>query len=123
MGTDRARCLPRLHPPFPCRGAVRLLNPSPVRGGRILLSRGFSPEQSIQTITAEHCTVVLGVPTLFQMWRESPAYRDADFRHIHFFINGGAYCPPELMDAWRKEKNVVFRQGYGLTEVGPNCFP
>jgi fatty-acyl-CoA synthase len=26
------------------------------------------------------------------------------------------------MERVRAEKNVVFRQGYGLTEVGPNCF-
>ena len=26
------------------------------------------------------------------------------------------------MAAWREAKAVVFRQGYGLTEVGPNCF-
>ena len=26
------------------------------------------------------------------------------------------------MHAWRKKKNIIFRQGYGLTEVGANCF-
>jgi fatty-acyl-CoA synthase len=26
------------------------------------------------------------------------------------------------MDRWRKAKGVTFRQGYGLTEAGPNCF-
>jgi fatty-acyl-CoA synthase len=26
------------------------------------------------------------------------------------------------MASWRAEKGVVFRQGYGLTEVGTNCF-
>ena len=26
------------------------------------------------------------------------------------------------MEAWRKAKHVSFRQGYGLTEVGTNCF-
>ena len=26
------------------------------------------------------------------------------------------------METWRAAKGVVFRQGYGLTEVGPNCF-
>jgi len=26
------------------------------------------------------------------------------------------------MAAWRERKGVIFRQGYGLTEVGPNCF-
>ena len=26
------------------------------------------------------------------------------------------------MNKWRKKKGIVFRQGYGLTEVGANCF-
>jgi fatty-acyl-CoA synthase len=34
---------------------------------------------------------------------------------------GGAPCPLPLIDAYR-ERGLLFRQGYGLTEVGPNCF-
>ena len=26
------------------------------------------------------------------------------------------------MNAWREKKDIIFRQGYGLTEVGANCF-
>ena len=109
-------------PLFHAGGLFAFLTPILYVGGRILLGRGFSPEETIRYIVEEKCTVILGVPTLYQMWRESPAYKDADFSHVHYFINGGASCPVELMDAWRKEKNVIFRQGYGLTEVGPNCF-
>jgi fatty-acyl-CoA synthase len=64
----------------------------------------------------------LGVPTLFQMWMDSPYFAEADFSHVHFFISGGAPCPPKLMQAWREKKGIIFRQGYGLTEVGVNCF-
>jgi fatty-acyl-CoA synthase len=41
---------------------------------------------------------------------------------VRFFVSGGAPCPPQLMAAWRREKGIIFRQGYGLTEVGTNCF-
>ena len=109
-------------PLFHAGGLFAFLTPLLYIGGRVLLSRGFNPEETIHYILTERCTVILGVPTLFQMWRESPAYADADFSHVHFFISGGAPCPVELMDAWRREKRVIFRQGYGLTEVGPNCF-
>jgi len=71
---------------------------------------------------AERCPVILGVPTLFQMWLDAPNFDSLDFSHVHFFISGGAPCPVSLMDEWRRRKGVVFRQGYGLTEVGPNCF-
>ena len=39
--------------------------------------------------------------------------------HVHFFISGGAPCPPSLMEKWRDAKGVIFRQGYGLTEASP----
>ena len=91
-------------------------------GGRIVLARAFDPEASLRAIIEERCTVILGVPTLFQIWYNSPYFKEADFSHVHFFINGGASCPIPLMEAWREAKGVVFRQGYGLTEVGPNCF-
>jgi fatty-acyl-CoA synthase len=73
-------------------------------------------------IMEEKCTVILGVPTLFQVWMNAPRFTEADFSHVHFFISGGAPCPPSLIEAWSKQKNVVMRQGYGLTEVGVNCF-
>jgi fatty-acyl-CoA synthase len=56
------------------------------------------------------------------MWLDSPTFAEADFAHVHFFISGGAPCPPSLIETWRVAKGVTFRQGYGLTEVGPNCF-
>ena len=113
---------PVFTPLFHTGGLFAFLAPLFYAGGRIILARGFDAEASLRVIADERCTVILGVPTLFQMWRQSPAYADADFSHVHFFISGGAPCPPALIDAWRTEKGVIFRQGYGLTEVGPNCF-
>ena len=66
--------------------------------------------------------MILGVPTLFQMWLDAPGFAAADFSAVHFFISGGAPLPVPLVEAWRAQQPVVFRQGYGLTEVGPNCF-
>ena len=43
----------------------------------------------------------------------------ADFRHVRFFISGGAPLPPELVHEWLEAKGGVFRQGYGLTEASP----
>jgi fatty-acyl-CoA synthase len=52
----------------------------------------------------------------------SPKFASADFNHVHFFISGGAPCPPALIYAWHQQKGIALRQGYGLTEVGVNCF-
>ena len=113
---------PILTPMFHAGGLFAFLTPIFYVGGRIVLAKEFDPDESLCVILAEKCTVILGVPTLFQMWQKSPLYATADFSHVHFFISGGAPCPTELINQWRTEKNVVFRQGYGLTEVGTNCF-
>ncbi|MGD8750313.1 MAG: long-chain fatty acid--CoA ligase [Anaerolineales bacterium] len=109
-------------PLFHGGGLFAFLTPLLYVGGRVVLARDFNPEVSLRWILEEKCTVILGVPTLFQMWMDSPYFEEADFSHVHFFISGGAPCPPKLMEAWREKKGVIFRQGYGLTEVGVNCF-
>jgi len=109
-------------PLFHAGGLFAFLTPILYIGGRIILARDFDPAASLRWIMEEGCTVILGVPTLFQMWMESDYFDKADFSHVHFFISGGAPCPPQLMNTWREKKAIVFRQGYGLTEVGANCF-
>jgi fatty-acyl-CoA synthase len=107
---------------FHAGGLFAFLTPLLYAGGRIILAKGFDAEQSLRVIQDERCTVILGVPTLFQMWLDAPGFAAADFSAVHFFISGGAPLPVPLVEAWRAQQPVVFRQGYGLTEVGPNCF-
>lgn len=109
-------------PLFHAGGLFAFLTPILYVGGRIILARDFDPADSLRWIMKEGCTVILGVPTLFQMWMDSDTFEQVDFSRVRFFISGGAPCPPPLMDAWRTEKGIIFRQGYGLTEVGVNCF-
>jgi fatty-acyl-CoA synthase len=109
-------------PLFHAGGLFAFLTPILYVGGRIILARDFDPAASMRWILKEGCTVILGVPTLFQMWMDSAYFDEADFSKVHFFISGGAPCPPKLMNTWREKKGIIFRQGYGLTEVGANCF-
>lgn len=113
---------PVFTPLFHAGGLFAFLTPILYVGGRVVLARDFDPAATLSTITEEGCTVILGVPTLFQMWLDADGFAAADFSHVRFFINGGASCPPQLIQTWRAQKGVVFRQGYGLTEVGVNCF-
>ena len=113
---------PLLTPMFHSGGLFVFLVPLFYAGGRIIMARSFDPDASLKLIVDEKCTVILGVPTLFQVWMNSPQFESIDFSHVHFFISGGAPCPPSLIEAWSKSKGVTMRQGYGLTEVGVNCF-
>jgi fatty-acyl-CoA synthase len=113
---------PVFTPMFHAGGLFAFLTPLFYIGGRIVLGRDFDVSESLRVIQEERCTVILGVPTIFQMWMESKEIATADFSHVHFFISGGAPCPVPLIEAWRNRSGTIFRQGYGLTEVGPNCF-
>jgi len=107
---------------YSCRWSVRLPDAPVLLGGKIILARSLEVEESLRVIEEEGCTVILGVPTIFQMWMKSPRFAAADFSRVRWFVSGGAPCPEATMQVWREQKGVVFRQGYGLTEVGPNCF-
>jgi fatty-acyl-CoA synthase len=113
---------PVFTPLFHAGGLFAFMTPLFYLGGRIVLYKGFDPDTTLDIILKEKCTVILGVPTIFQMWLNAPNFAELDFGHVHFFISGGAPCPPSLMEKWRAAKGIIFRQGYGLTEVGPNCF-
>jgi fatty-acyl-CoA synthase len=113
---------PVFTPQFHAGGLFAFLTPLFYIGGRILLFRTVDLDAIFQAILDEKCTVVLGVPTIFRMFMNHPGFSEADFRHVRFFISGGAPLPPELVHEWLALKGGVFRQGYGLTEVGANCF-
>ncbi|MEJ2734444.1 MAG: AMP-binding protein [Anaerolineae bacterium] len=121
-GLQETDVSPVFTPLFHAGGLFAFLTPLFYAGGRILLFRQYDGDAIFRAILDEECTVVLGVPTIFRMFMNHPGFPEADFRHVRFFISGGAPLPPELAQAWLAAKGGVFRQGYGLTEVGANCF-
>jgi fatty-acyl-CoA synthase len=90
-------------------------------GGTVVMMRGFDATEVLKVIERYRCTVLFGVPTMLQMMMESPYFETADLSSIRFFISGGAPCPVPLIEAFNR-RGLVLTQGYGLTEVGPNCF-
>lgn len=90
------------------------------RGGTIVLIDQFDPAQFIDMIFEERCTVALTVPTQLVMMTQSSNW-GRDLPHLRYFISGGAPCPPSLAKQVRSA-GYTLREGYGLTECGPNCF-
>jgi len=90
-------------------------------GGTIVLHRGFDASQVWRTVERERCTVLMAVPTIFKMMMEAPEFASADHSSIRWMISGGAPLPLYLIEAYQK-RGIIFKQGYGLTEVGVNCF-
>jgi len=120
-GLDEGDVAPVFTPYYHAGALFIFMTPLFYNGGRLVIERDFDPDRAIDLIMKERCTVVLGVPTLFRLWYDCASWGRVDFSSVRFFVNGGAAMPADLMEAWRAEKGVVFRQGYGLTEVGVNC--
>ncbi|HZS07956.1 MAG TPA: long-chain fatty acid--CoA ligase [Blastocatellia bacterium] len=90
-------------------------------GGTVVMLRCFDGTQVLEAIERYRCTVAFGVPTMFQMMMESPRFPGTDLSSLRFLISGGAPCPLPLIEAYQ-QRGVCFTQGFGMTEVGPNCF-
>ena len=112
---------PIFTPMYHAGGLAVFLTPLFAVGGTIVLHRGFDAAEIWRAIEREECSVVFGVPTIFKLLMEAPEFATTDLRHVRWFISGGAPLPLYLIEAYQK-RGVVFKQGYGLTEVGVNCF-
>jgi len=98
-----------------------LLTPFLHHGASHTLLQKFDPDLILQLMEQEKTTLLFGVPTMLQMMSDSPLFAKVDLSSLRYAIVGGAPMPEPLINIWH-EKGVFIRQGYGLTEVGPNCF-
>ncbi len=90
------------------------------RGGRIVLFDQFDPAEYLAGLDEERCTIALTIPTQLVMLLESSAW-GRPIPSLRCFISGGAPCPTSLMDRVRAA-GYGMKEGFGLTECGPNCF-
>jgi fatty-acyl-CoA synthase len=98
-----------------------LLTPLIHHGASQTLLSKFEPDLILELMEKEKTTLFFGVPTMLQMMGDSPLFEKANLSSVRYAIVGGAPMPVPLINKWN-EKGVFIRQGYGLTEVGPNCF-
>jgi fatty-acyl-CoA synthase len=112
---------PVFTPIYHAGGLAAFLVPIFTAGGTIVLHREFDVGEVLRSLTREKCTVALGVPTIFKMFLDAPEFAQLDLTHLRWFISGGAPLPVELIHEYYR-RGFVLKQGYGLTEVGVNCF-
>jgi fatty-acyl-CoA synthase len=102
-------------------GLNALTTPLLAAGGKVAILEKFSPSEFLQLVQQTRSTIVFAVPTMLAMLLESPEFADFDFSGVNYALAGGSPCPEPVRQAFVK-KGLYFRLGYGMTEVGVNCF-
>jgi len=112
-------CIPV--PLYHCFGMV-LGNLACVTHGSAIVypAEAFDPVATLETVAAERCTALHGVPTMFIAELDHPRFAEFDLSSLRTGIMAGSPCPIEVM------KRVVDRMNmrevtiaYGMTETSP----
>lgn len=112
---------PIFTPLYHAGGLMAFLGPIFTVGGTIVLHQGFDAGEIWRTIEREKATVVLGVPTIWKLLAEAPEFTQSDLSSLRCLYSGGAPLPHWIAEIYQ-QRGLVFKQGYGMTEVGVNCF-
>lgn len=108
-------------PLFHTGGWNVLMTPFFFRGAKVIFLEKFNAEQILTISAEEKVTLLFGVPTMLSMMSESELFKSSDLSSIRYMIVGGEPMNLNLIKTWHG-KGVPVRQGFGLTEFGPNCF-
>ncbi len=118
--TERDRvCIPV--PFYHCFGMV-LGNLACTTHGACMVVPGeaFDPLAVLETVQAERCTSLYGVPTMFIAELEHPRFSDFDTSTLRTGIMAGSPCPVEVMK--KVQTQLGMREVticYGMTETSP----
>jgi fatty-acyl-CoA synthase len=115
-------CIPV--PLYHCFGMV-LGNLACVTHGAAMVypGEGFDPKAVLETVQAERCTGLHGVPTMFIAILDHPDFKQYDLSTLRTGIMAGSPCPTEVMT--RVIKLMHMNQitiAYGMTETSPVSF-
>lgn len=106
-------------PPFHTGGWNVLLTPFLHHGAHTILMKNFDSELILKIMDEQEITIWWAVPTMLKMITESELFTKSEMKKLRYLIVGGEALPLEVINTWHN-KGVPIRQGYGLTEVGPN---
>lgn len=108
-------------PLFHTGGINALSIPILMAGGTVVIGHAFSADEALQATDEYEATVSLFVPTMYQEMIRAPYFKQSSFPSMKTFLSGGAPCPQNIYQHFW-EKCLNFKEGYGLTEAGPNNF-
>lgn len=107
-------------PLFHCFGCVMSTMNCVYHGSTMVVLEFFDPAKALQSIAAERCTAVNGVPTMFVAMLNHPDFNLYDLQSLRTGIMAGAPCPEETMNQVRTKmhcEEIVI--AFGQTELAP----
>jgi fatty-acyl-CoA synthase len=119
LGPDDRICIPV--PFYHCFGMV-LGNLACTTHGSCMVIPGeaFDAERVLETVAAERCTGLYGVPMMFIAELEHPRFASFDLSTLRTGIMAGAPCPIEVMKSVIAQMNMrEVTICYGMTETSP----
>lgn len=94
--------------------------PTVMTGGTILLLSQFDAATVLDLIERRSVTVMFGVPAMFNAMSQSPAWESTDLSGLRRVLCGGAPVPLATIRTYQ-DRDIVFLQGYGMTETSPGA--
>ena len=111
-----------LYTPLFHTGAINVLAlPLFQCGGHVVIHGAFDASEVLAEVERRGISAIFGVPTTFRMLAEHPDFAARDLASIRLCLCGGAPLTVDLIRLYQA-RGIVLTQGFGMTEVGPNCF-
>jgi len=83
-------------------------------------AEAFDPLAVLETVQAERCTALYGVPTMFIAELDHPRFAEFDIASLRAGIMAGSPCPIEVMKRVQAQMNMrEVTIAYGMTETSP----
>ena len=107
-----------LAPLFHIGGLNWTVNPTLLRGGSVVLVRGFDPPATLAVISEQRVTSFFAVPTMLDALSRQPDFDTIDLSALRTIGAAGAPLPLPLLRIWL-DRGITVQQAYGMTESAP----
>jgi fatty-acyl-CoA synthase len=93
-----------------------------ILGGKVIQMKRWDLDTLVELINKEKPNFFFAVPTQYRMLMTHSEFPSIDFSEVRFLTSGGEPLPLDIIKTFRDAHGVKFKQGFGMTEVGPGCF-
>ena len=94
-----------------------MILPCLLRGGKVIVTNGFDPEEVFRLIQEEKVTRTFMVPTMIYTTLDHPKRKSYDLSSLRTVLYAAAPISPRRLEEAMKEMGPIFMQGYAQMEV------